>query len=90
MQIFYSMDNINKVYWAWCIKRQYKQDKLLLFNNITRQDYILPLGTLQNVQQIDQVLCNGIEMFDLIRLINSFGIDGEYMYSFLMQNGVLE
>lgn len=90
MQIFYSVDNLGKRYWAWCTKLFLKENLIYYYNNITQLENCIVCKTSIDAINLYCALFKGILMSELISILDNYGFNGTELYAYLMQNGIIE
>lgn len=90
MQIFYSVDNLNKRYWAWCVKPLLKGNIIYYYNNVTQLENYIACNTSTDAVTLYNMLFKGMSVPELISSLNNYGFNGIKLYIYLMQNGIIE
>lgn len=90
MQVFYSVDNLDERYWAWCIKLHLKENVIYYYNNITQLENCIVCKTSTDAINLYKTLFKGVAMSELVSKLDDCGFNGSELYVYLMQNGIIE
>ncbi len=90
MQIFYSVDNLNTRYWAWCLKLHLKENIIHYYNNLTQVENCIVCKTSTDASDLYKTLLKGVSISELVSKLNNCGFNGVELYVHLMQNGIIE
>lgn len=90
MQVFYSVDNLDERYWAWCAKLHLKKNVIYYYNNITRLENYIVCKTSTDAINLYETLFKGVSMSELVSEFDDCGFNGVELYVYLMQNGIIE
>lgn len=90
MQVFYSVDNLDKRYWAWCVKLHLKENVIYYYNNIAQIENCIVCKTSTDAIKLYDTLFKGVSMSELVSQLESCGFNGVELYVCLMQNGIIE
>lgn len=90
MQVFYSVNNLNFRYWAWCVKLHMQENVIYYYNNITQLENHMVCNDSTNSAKLYETLFKGASISELISVLNNCGFNGAELYVYLMQNGIIE
>ena len=59
MLTYYTKENIDKIFWAWCSQQQLNHNTIWIHNNITKQEYSIQFKSEINANRFLEMLKQG-------------------------------
>lgn len=90
MLTYYTKENIDKIFWAWCSQQQLNHNTIWIYNNITKQEYSIQFKSEINANRFLEMLKQGCLIDDIVEALSIENYNGKELFAFLMQNGLIE